>query len=55
MGRSITEEERYMAFQQKYPKIELRIPQRLVASYLGISAEFLSKIKKRLKEGKGRA
>lgn len=51
---SMTAEERYLAFQQKYPKIELRIPQRLVASYLGISAEFLSKIKKRLKEGKGK-
>ncbi len=50
----MTAEDRYLAFQQKYPKIELRIPQRLVASHLGISAEFLSKIKKRLKEGKGR-
>ena len=45
---SMTAEERYLAFQEKYPKIELRIPQRLVASYLGISAEFLSKIKTRL-------
>lgn len=51
---SMTAEDRYLAFQQKYPKIELRIPQRLVASYLGISAEFLSKIKNRLKEGKGK-
>ncbi|AEE48869.1 Crp/Fnr family transcriptional regulator [Haliscomenobacter hydrossis] len=51
---SMTAEDRYLAFQQKYPKIELRIPQRLVASYLGISAEFLSKIKKRLKEGRGK-
>lgn len=47
---SMTAEDRYLAFQEKYPKIEMRIPQRLVASYLGISAEFLSKIKKRLKE-----
>jgi CRP-like cAMP-binding protein len=49
---SMTAEDRYLAFQQKYPKIELRIPQKLVASYLGISAEFLSKIKKRLKESR---
>ncbi len=49
---SMTAEDRYLAFQQKYPKIELRIPQKLVASYLGISAEFLSKIKKRLKDEK---
>ena len=45
---SMSAEERYLAFKQKYPKIELRIPQRLIASYLGISAEFLSKIKARL-------
>lgn len=51
---SMTAEERYLAFQEKYPKIELRIPQRLVASYLGISAEFLSKLKKRLKEERGK-
>ncbi len=45
---SMSAEERYMAFRTKYPQIELRIPQRLIASYLGISAEFLSKIKGRL-------
>jgi CRP-like cAMP-binding protein len=47
---SMSAEERYLAFQAKFPKLELRIPQKLVAAYLGISAEFLSKIKKRLKE-----
>jgi CRP/FNR family transcriptional regulator, anaerobic regulatory protein len=45
---SMTAEERYIAFRGKYPQMELRIPQRLIASYLGISAEFLSKIKGRL-------
>jgi CRP-like cAMP-binding protein len=45
---SMSAEERYLAFKEKYPKIELRIPQRLIASYLGISAEFLSKIKARI-------
>jgi CRP/FNR family transcriptional regulator, anaerobic regulatory protein len=44
---SMAAEDRYLAFQTKYPKLELRIPQKLVAAYLGISAEFLSKIKKR--------
>lgn len=48
----MTAEDRYLSFVKKYPKIEVRIPQRLVASYLGISPEFLSKIKKRLKESK---
>jgi CRP-like cAMP-binding protein len=47
---SMNAEDRYLAFQKKYPKIESRIAQKLVASYLGISAEFLSKIKKRLAE-----
>lgn len=49
---SMSAEERYLAFQAKYPKLELRIPQKLVASYLGISAEFLSKIKTRLMKKK---
>jgi CRP-like cAMP-binding protein len=47
---SMSAEERYLAFQAKFPKLELRIPQKLVAAYLGISAEFLSKIKRRIKE-----
>lgn len=46
---SMTAEDRYRSFQQTFPKLELRIPQKLVASYLGISAEFLSRIKKRLR------
>lgn len=49
---SMTAEDRYLSFQEKFPKLELRIPQKLVASYLGVSAEFLSKIKKRLREEK---
>lgn len=44
---SLSAEERYENFVAKYPKLELRFPQRWIASYLGISAEFLSKIKKR--------
>jgi CRP/FNR family transcriptional regulator, anaerobic regulatory protein len=47
---SMRAEERYLAFQRKYPQIELRFPQKMVAEYLGISPEFLSKIKKRLME-----
>ena len=44
----LSAEERYLAFTRKYAIIERRIPQKYVASYLGISPEFLSKIKKRL-------
>jgi len=45
---SITAKERYLIFKENYPKIEQRIPQYMVASYLGITKEFLSKIKSNL-------
>lgn len=41
-------EERYLEFQKMYPAIVQRVPQYALASYLGMSAEFLSKIRKRL-------
>lgn len=42
---SQTKEERYRAFVRQYPKINQRVPQYLIASYLGITPEFLSKIR----------
>ncbi len=42
-------EQRYLDFIEKYPNAELRIPQKHIASYLGITPEFLSKMKNRLK------
>jgi CRP/FNR family transcriptional regulator len=36
---------RYKAFLQQYPSLNAQIPQYLIASYLGISAEMLSKIR----------
>jgi CRP-like cAMP-binding protein len=45
---SMDAEARYLAFRETYPDLDLRIPQKHVASYLGMSAEFLSKIKKRV-------
>lgn len=42
-----TAEERYDVFLAKYPTLPQRIPQHLIASYLGISAEFLSRIRTR--------
>ena len=45
---SMTAKERYLYFRKTYPKIEQRIPQYMVASYLGITKEFLSKIKGQL-------
>ncbi len=46
---SKTAEDRYLEFIEKYPDAELRISQRHIASYLGITPEFLSKMKSRLK------
>jgi CRP-like cAMP-binding protein len=45
---SNTAEEKYLEFIKLYPTIPQRVPQHLIASYLGISAEFLSKIRTRL-------
>jgi len=45
---SMSAKERYLFFRKEYPKMEQRIPQYLIASYLGITKEFLSKIKSQL-------
>lgn len=53
-GRRITEinsytaEERYEAFREKYPTLEQFVPQKYIASYLGVTPEFLSKVRRRL-------
>jgi len=44
---SSSAEERYRSFQENYPKIELTVPQKYIASYLGITPEFLSKLRAR--------
>ncbi|MEM8525641.1 MAG: Crp/Fnr family transcriptional regulator [Bacteroidota bacterium] len=44
---SLTAEERYISFLKKYPQIEQKAPQKYIASYLGITPEFLSAMKKR--------
>lgn len=45
---SFTAEERYEAFRDKYPTLEQFVPQKYIASYLGVTPEFLSKIRRRL-------
>jgi len=39
--------EKYLEFIQRYPTIPQRVPQRYIASYLGMSPEFLSKLRTR--------
>ncbi|CAM4119638.1 Crp/Fnr family transcriptional regulator [Zobellia roscoffensis] len=45
---SASAEERYLQFVKMYPDIMLRVPQTMVASYLGITPESLSRVRKGL-------
>lgn len=45
---SATAEQRYLDFIQVYPDISLRVPQTMIASYLGITPESLSRVRKEL-------
>jgi len=42
-----TAEDRYENFQKKYPQFEQFVPLKYIASYLGITPEFLSKIRRK--------
>jgi CRP-like cAMP-binding protein len=43
-----TAEKHYGQFIEQYPDMEQRVPQYMIASYLGVTPEFLSKIKGRM-------
>jgi CRP-like cAMP-binding protein len=45
---SSTAEERYLAFREKYSTLEQYVPLKYIASYLGITPEFLSKVRRKL-------
>jgi CRP/FNR family transcriptional regulator len=45
-------EERYHHFNQAFPEFVQRVPQYMVASYLGFTPEFVSKIKSRRRAGR---
>jgi CRP-like cAMP-binding protein len=47
-GISATAEERYLYFREKYPSLEQYVPLKYIASYLGMTPEFLSKIRRKL-------
>ncbi len=49
---SLSAEERYDRFVAKYPQVVKQVTQKQIASYLGITPEFLSVIRKKKSKGK---
>jgi CRP-like cAMP-binding protein len=45
---SYSAEERYLQFIQTYPTLTQRLPLKLIASYLGITPEYLSEVRRKL-------
>ena len=45
LNLSLTAKDRYILFKKQYPQIEQRLPQYMIASYLGVTKEFFSKMK----------
>ncbi len=45
---SLPAEMRYEKFQQRYPKVQHCIPQKQIASYIGVTPEFFSKMKSKI-------
>jgi CRP-like cAMP-binding protein len=48
MNISYTAEEKYQEFMQSFPDVFNRVPLHMVASYLGVSRETLTRIRKKL-------
>ncbi|MBU2902031.1 Crp/Fnr family transcriptional regulator [Maribacter dokdonensis] len=48
-NNTLDAEQRYFTFVENYAKIADKVPQYVIASYLGITAEFLSRIRKKHK------
>jgi hypothetical protein len=44
---SLTAKERYEQFREQYRDIEQSVPQYMIASYLGITPEFLSALRRK--------
>jgi CRP-like cAMP-binding protein len=51
MALSASAEERYADFVARQPALAARVPQRMLASYLGIAPETLSRIRRTTKQG----
>jgi len=52
---SSTAEERYLEFLERYPSLAQRVPQWMLASYLGVSPETVSRIRKHLSRNQNKA
>ena len=51
---SLTTEERYKNFTATYPNIVQRVPQHMIASFMGLTPETLSRVRKRMTGGQKR-
>lgn len=49
---SLPIEERYLYFTKLYPDIVQRVPQHMIASYMGLTPETLSRVRKKIASGK---
>lgn len=49
---SASVEERYAGFLTLYPNIAQRVPQHMIASYMGLTPETLSRVRRRISSGK---
>lgn len=49
---AMTAKERYLSFMEMYPGLLLRVPQWMIASYLGITPESLSRVRRELLHSK---
>jgi CRP-like cAMP-binding protein len=45
---SLTAEERFEKFCKKYPTLIQKVPQKQIASYIGVTSEFFNKMKNRM-------
>lgn len=43
---AFTAEQKYLDFIQRYPDLAMRVPQAMIASYLGVTPETLSRVRK---------
>ncbi len=45
---SATSEQRYLEFTETYPTLVQRLPQKLIAAYIGVTPEYLSGIRRKI-------